>query len=271
MSPHRTSRILLAAALAAAVTIPAQAIDLRLATENDFLTGDNRDDLYTFSVALAAEQGPYRLTFRESAFTDREADRRFDETHLTVGRAVPGLGEWSLYAEVGAVHVGRGLLGESTQNALHRFLDEEELDLRYLGSRFHPSLGVEAERTFALAGDLDLGPRLEAESIPGFRSHAALGAQGRWQASAVLTLHLFAGARWSEASLELLDRHLASLAPIARLGVVFRDRLFVSWTYNEYGDEREHFSVGIRTGLSRTRAERLAAATAPWSGVATRG
>lgn len=49
---------------------------------------------------------------------------------------------------------------------------------------------------------------------------------------------------WSDTSLELLDRHLAPLAPIARIGVVFQDRLFVSWTYNDYGDEREHLSVG---------------------------
>jgi hypothetical protein len=177
-----------------------------------------------------------------------------------------------LLAAALAVHVGRGLFGQSTQNALHRFLDEEELDLRYVGSRFYPGLGVEAERSFALGGGVDLGPRLEAESIPGFRSHAALGAQGRWQASAALTLHLFAGGRWSDASLELLDRHLASLAPIARIGVVLKDRLFVSWTYNDYGDEREHLSVGLRTGLTpRKSAARLAEAAAPWSGTAAGG
>jgi hypothetical protein len=142
--------------------------------------------------------------------------------------------------------VGRGLFGQDAQNALHRALGQEEVELRYLGSRLHPRLRMEAERSFLPTQGLDLGPRLEAESIPGFRSHAALGAQARWHGGAGIVLHLFAGGRWSRESLALLDRHTTSLAPLARLGVVVADRIFVSWTYNEYGDEREHLSVGLR-------------------------
>jgi len=245
----RSGGPLVAAGLVAALalaTAPALAVDLRVATENDFLTGDNQDDLYTFSVALAAERGPYTFTLRENAFTDRQAGRRFDETHLTAGRALPDLGAWSLYAEGGAVHVGRGLFGQAAQNALHRVLGQEEVELRYLGSRLHPRLRLEAERLFLPADDLDVGPRLEADSIPGFRSHAVLGAQARWRSGAGITLHLFAGGRWSRESLALLDRHTTSWAPLARVGVVVAERIFVSWTYNEYGDEREHLSVGLR-------------------------
>jgi hypothetical protein len=238
--------VLLPAALVLAIAAPAHAIDLRIATENDFLTRDNRDDLYTFSLALAVERGPYTFSLRENAFTDRQAGARFDETQLAVRRAIPGFEAWSLHTEAGAVHVGRGLFGQDAQNALHRLVGGDELDLRYLGSRVYPSLGLEAERSFAVTGDLSLGPRLEVVSVPGFRSHAALGARADWRASASITLHAFAGGRWSDSSLALLDRHLASLAPLARLGVVLKDRVFVSWTYNDYGDEREHLSIGLR-------------------------
>lgn len=251
---HRSSRraasgpfalrfAVLAAALALA--IPAHAVDLRFATENDFFTSDNRDDLYTFSVALSADRGPYTVSFRENAFTDREAGIRFDESRLTVRRAISGAGAWDLQAEVGKVHVGHGIFGQEAQNLLHGVLGDDQLDLRYLESDRYASLGVEAERTFAFGPGLDLGPRLEIESVPGFRSHAAVGAQGRWEAGDRVTVHFFAGGRWSDASPAVLDRHLAPLAPIARLGVVFGDGLVVSWTYNDYGDEREHLSVGF--------------------------
>lgn len=239
------------AALAVALAAPAQAVDLRLSTENDYLTQDNRDDLYTFSVAVSAEKGPYTVAFRESAFTDRQAGRRFDETRLTVGRRVPGLGRWNVHAEAGIVHVGRGLLGQETQNAVHRLLGEEELDLHYLSSELHASLALEVERSVDLPGGLAFGPRFEVAGVPGFRSDAALGAQARWQAKPGLAVHVLTGVRWSDASLPLLDRHLASLAPIARVGVVLRERIFVSWSYNEYGDEREHLSVGVQAGSFR--------------------
>lgn len=244
--PGLPGLLLLIAALAALAASPAAGVEIQFATENDFFTPGNRDDLYTFSVALSAQRGPYTFTWREDAFTDRQGGSRFDETRLTVQRAVPGFHAWSLRAEAGIAHVGRGLLGQDTQNALHRLLGDEELDLEYLPSELYPLLGLEAERLYAHGPDLDLGPRIEAESLPGFRSHAVMGAQAHWRARARLAVHLFAGARWSGASLEPLDRHTATLAPVARLGVVFRDRYSVSWTYNDHGVEREHVSFGIR-------------------------
>ncbi len=243
-----TTRLALAALLAllALDPAPARAFDLRFATENDFLTRSNSDDLYTFSVALSADQGPYTFSLRENAFTDREVDLRFDETHLMVRRAVPGLWPWSLSAAAGVAHVGHGLFGQGAQNALHRLIGDEELDLRYVGSRLYPSLAVDAERSFAAGPGLEVGPRLEAASVPGFRSHAVLGAQARWQASDGLALHALLGGQATDSSFAPLERHLASLAPIARLGLVVRDLVFVSWTYNDYGDEREHVTVGLR-------------------------
>ena len=251
---HGLIGALITAAIVAAAASPAQAIELHFTTGNDFLTFDNQDDLYTFSAALSAERGPYTITLRENAFTDRQAGERFDETHLTARRAVPGLGNWKVNFAAGAVHVGRGLLGQGTQNSLHLLLGDDQLDLRYVRARLYPSLGVEVERPFPLGAAIDVSPRLEAETIPGFQSHAALGARVHWRTTARIAVEAFAGARWSDASLALLDRHLDRLAPIARVGVSFKNTLFVAWTYNDFGDRREHLSVGFRIAPAPHRA-----------------
>ena len=165
--------------LGMAVALPAPGQELRFSTENDVFSGDDaEDDLYTFAVALEMERGPYTLSLRENAFTDRAAGARFDETYLSIGRALPGLGAWQVYAEAGAVHVGHGLFGEGVQNAVHRLLDQEEVELTYRGASLHPRLAVIAERPFAVAGGLDvlaLGPRFEVDSVPGLRSLALAG------------------------------------------------------------------------------------------------
>lgn len=236
----------LAATLAAALAAPTQALDLRLATENDFLTSSNSDDLYTFSVALAAEQGPYTFSLRENAFTDRAAGTRFDETYLTVGRSIASLEPWNLSAAVGVARVGRGIFGQDVQNAVHGLLGEEELDLRYASSRLYPAVTVEAERFSALTRSLEIGPRLEAASVPGFRSNAVLAAQARWQVAGNVAVHTLLGGQSTHSSFAPLEDHLASFAPIARLGLVLRDLVFVSWSYNDYGNEREHLSLGVR-------------------------
>ncbi|MGH9464905.1 MAG: hypothetical protein ACRD0X_04620 [Thermoanaerobaculia bacterium] len=243
---HRTGSLLAAAIVATALTTPARALDLRLATENDFFTSSNSDDFYTFSVALSADKGPYTFSLRENAFTDQQAGTRFDETYLTVRHAIPGLEPWNFSATLGVARVGRGLFGQDAQNALHRFIGEDELDLRYVSSRLHPSVAVEAERAFAITRDVELGPRLEAASVPGFRSHAVLAAQARWQAARNVAVHLLLGGQGTDSSFAPLDRHLASFAPIARLGLVLHDLVFVSWSYNDYGNEREHLSLGVR-------------------------
>ncbi len=246
MTYRVVTRLAVVAALATVPAARAPAVELRLTTENDLLTSDNRDDLYTFAVALSVVKGPYTFSWRENAFTDRQAGMRFDETHVTVRRAVPGTGRWRLEAEGGWVWAGRGLLGESAQNAVHRLLGQEELSLPYSASRLSPSLAVEVERPFRLADDFEVGPRLEAYGAPAFRSHAVAAGQARWQPGPHLAVGLLAGGRWSTASFAPLERHLAALAPLVRLEIVWRQGAFVSWTYNDYGDEREHLSVGFQ-------------------------
>ncbi len=245
--PDRWSQLLTSALLLATLASHAGAAELRFTTENDLLgRNPTPDDLYTFSVAFEVDRGPLTFSMRENAFTDRAAQVRFDETYLTVGRAVPGLGTWSAYAELGAAHVGRGLLGEGVQNTVHRLIGDDEVELPYEGSSLHPYVALSGDRSFAVGRRLEVGPRLEADSVPGLRTLALAGAQARWQLRAGVALHLLLGARWSHASFGPLEPHLDGLAAAARVGVVLRDRIFITWSSNDYGDQREHWSVGYR-------------------------
>ena len=241
----------LAAALlaAAALALPAGAQGIRFSTGNDILTDERtQDDLYTFSVALEIERGAYTFALRENAFTDRAAAVRFDETYLTVGRSFAGPRAWRLDAEAGLVHVGHGLFGEDAQNAVHSLLDQEEVELRYVGSDLHPRLTLAAERPFSVSQKLAVGPRLEIDAAPGLRSFAVAGGQMLWQPGRRVAVQLLAGGRYSEADFEPLEPHLDGWAPVARLGLTLADRVFLAWTYNDYGDEREHLTIGYRLG-----------------------
>ncbi len=244
--------VLVVAAGLTALAPGAHALELRLTTGNDLLTGSSaKDDLYTFAVGLELERGEYTLSLRENAFTDRHAGLRFDETYLTLGRLLPGPRPWDVYAEAGVVRVGHGLFGAAAQNTVHRFIGDEEVELRYDGASTHARLGLLAERAFALADNLEVGPRFEVDSIPGLRSHAVLAAQAHWQPKASFAVDLVAGGRFSRASFAPLESHLATSAPVARVGVVLHDRISLAWTYNDYGDEREHLSIGYRIAPGR--------------------
>jgi hypothetical protein len=234
--------------LAAASTSLAQAQELRISTGNDLFSGNTQDDLYTFSVAIQAERGAYTLALRENAFTDRAAGVRFDETYLGVGRDVPLGGSWQLRAEGGLVHVGHGLFGQSTQNAVHRFLHQSEVELRYRDSELHPRLALVAERPFAVGHGLTVGPRVELDAVPGLRSFALAGAEVLWQPSDRFAVQVLAGGRYTETSFGPLEPHLADFAPVARLELALAERVYLAWAYNDYGDEREHLTIGYRLG-----------------------
>lgn len=236
-------------AFAAFASVPtATAVELRFTTENDLLAeSTDRDDLYSFAAAVDLERGASTYSLREHGFTDRDAGLRFDETHLSVGRA-HGRGPWTFYGEIGAVHVGHGLLGEAAQNAVHRLIGDEEVDLRYLESSWHGRAAATVDRLLQVTDALELGPRFEAELTPGLRSHLVTALGLRWQPTSALAVHAVAGGHWTQASLAALEPHLEDFAPIARLGVVVGERLFASWSYNQYGDERRHFSIGVRVG-----------------------
>ncbi|HVS16491.1 MAG TPA: hypothetical protein VMV46_21455 [Thermoanaerobaculia bacterium] len=223
----------------------AEAFELRFTTENDLLVTD-QDDLYTFAVALELHRGPYTVSFRENAFTDRAAGLRFDESQLALGRALPAPEPWSLHAEAGLVHVGEGLFGEQTQNRVHDLIGGEQVDLPYVESSLHGRLALTAQRSFALTDRLGLGPRLELDAIPGLRSHAVLAAHADWRPHRALALHAVVGARFSDASHAALERHLQPSSAVVRVVVQLRETISLTWTYNDYGDGREHLTVGYR-------------------------
>jgi hypothetical protein len=240
--------------LFALVAVGAGAQGIRFSTENDILTDNpTKDDLYSFALGFEVERHGLVWSLRENGFTDRAAGLRFDETFLTVGYFVPKLETWTLFVAGGVAHLGEGIFGERTQNAVHRAIGDDEVHLGYTGSSFHPRFELRAERASG-AGPAAWGPRFELESVPGLRSHATVGAQGLWQPSGRVEVHLFAGVRWSDASFAPLEPHLVELAAAARVGVVVDGRFFLSWSYNEYGDEREHLAVGYVVPLGRGRS-----------------
>jgi hypothetical protein len=247
-----------ALALATLASAPLGAQRLRFATENDLLANsDTPDDLYTFSVALDLERGGLTWSLHEDAFTDRAAGIRFDATFLGAGRTFDLDGPWDVRAEAGLLHIGRGLFGEHAQNAVHRALGGERVELDYLDASLHPRVAASAERSLPLGRRLDLAPRFVAELVPGVDARALAGVTVRWRPSPRLGVEALVGGRWARALLPALEPHLTALAPAASLGVVLFDRLFVSWAYNEFGDEREHLSAGWRMGLSGGGGEGL--------------
>ncbi|MEM1178540.1 MAG: hypothetical protein AAGM22_09355 [Acidobacteriota bacterium] len=250
--------------LAPLLSTPAAALDFRFETENDFLTGDNEDDLYTFAVALEFDRGEYLWAIREKAFTDRDGGVRFDETQIAVGRQVtlPGgwFRGWDAYGEIGVIRLGEGLLGEDVQNALHSVIGSDEVDLDYVAEDdVHASLFLRLDRLYKLRHNLTAGPRIEAFSAPGFRNTAVASVQAFWQPTDYLAVEALAGARFSESSLRFLDPHLEEVDAVAELGFVLQDRILVSWSYNDHGTAREHFSIGYRFGNFKGEKDRRGA------------
>ena len=234
----------------------AGAQEFRFITDNDLFSGSTQDDLYTFAVAFEGERAGTRLSLRENAFTDRQAGTRFDETILSAGRDLP---EWQSFRstiEVGGVSVGEGLFGEKAQNAVHQALGGDHVELPYVERSFHGRLALATERWTAVGSRLALGPRLEGELISGLRSHLIVAAQARWEPLDQLLIHAVAGARWSDVDYTPLEPHIAPFAPIARFELNYGEHAFLAWSYNEYGDEREHLHLGYRVWLSRFPAPR---------------
>ena len=234
-------------AVAAASATRADAVLVRVFTENDYMTRNpTNDDMYTFALGVEVEHRPYVVSFRENAFTDREAGGRFDETYLTVRRAVPRARSWGLRVELGAVHVGRGLFGQELQNAFHRLIGDDELHLRYVSSSLRALAGLTAGRTFLLSGRFGIGPHVEARAIPGFRTDALAGLRTSWRSGRHVALDLLTAERYSHTSLALLEPHLTRFAPLVRVELTLQGSVAAAWTYNDYGDRRQHVSIGYR-------------------------
>lgn len=236
----------------------------RVVQNNDFLA-DNTvdDDFYTFGIRLELSYGAlsYRLT--ENAFTDREDDARFDETYLTVGRLLPDawLGAWNVWVELGAVHVGEGLLGQSAQNQLHELVGVDPVHLEYLEGvdDYHAHVTAELGRQWRLARHWTAGPRIGFSTSIGFRTNSLAGVRTVWKPSRRFAVDVVLGARFADTELPLLEPHLekASLAAMVELDLPFG--FLVEWSLNRYGTERRHLSFGWSIGGGRSPQRRQGA------------
>ncbi len=237
-------------ALLALIAPAAGAQEFRFSTENDLVTSSpTPDDLYTYSLGFEAFLRGNAITLDENAFTDRAAGIRFDETYLSVGRSVPVPGPWSLHAEAGAVHVGHGLFGERLQNAVHHWCGCDLIHLRYVGSSVRPRIAFDLKRGSASGAAFTAGPRLQADIVPGLRSWALVAADATWHAGADIAIEALVGDRFTHASYAPLRPHLPASSIAWQVGVLFAERVFISWSYDDYGDRREHVTAGYRVPL----------------------
>ena len=247
--------LVLATALAAAS--PAAAAGFRFVTDNDFLA-DNGDDLYSFGVGFELHRGRYTLTLKENGFTDRAAGVRFDETFLTVGRSLPLPRGWDGWGELGAVHVGNGLLGETFQNDFHELIQADTVRLDYVeDGQVLPVASFAATRLSPLGPRFAAGPYVEASAAPGLKSHVLAAAQASWDVHPDVTLSALVGARHSEAELAALEPRMGGTAAQAELTLVWRQRVALSWSYNASGTRQEHLAIGWRVGADRGFARAL--------------
>lgn len=236
----------------------AASADVRIIFANDFLASNKLDDdLYTGAFIIDYPLGRFVLTGGENLFTDSENGLRFDETFLKVGRDLRPRGAWSPRFEVGAIHVGRGLLGEDVQNAIHRLIGDDEVFLDYVeGSRVYPTIRLLAERPLPLLRDFDLRFEADVAAAVGFKEHAIARLRAQMPISGSLRVDLAVGARYSRTSFDALKPRLETLGPTWEAGLTFRDRVAFGWDYNSFGTKSQHFNIvyiGKLGRKSRTR------------------
>jgi hypothetical protein len=227
---------------------PLRAGQIRFETDNDFLTSNpENDDLYTFSLSLAWEWAAQTVSLREHAFTDKDADLRFDETYLTLARELPLRGAWRAHSEAGLVYVGRGLFGQTVQNELHDLVGDQEVDYEYVdNSRIHPWGELVFDRRAVRGPRLAHGPRFSLTAAPGFQAAVMAGWRVEWSPPGPIDLGVTAGLRYSHTAYAPLEPHIAARAAYGGLEVALWDGFVATWTYNAYGTERQHVAFSWR-------------------------
>lgn len=243
-----------------AVAATPSAPRFELTMSNDILVG-NLDDRYTAAIGgrLPLVERHLRVELSERMFTDRAAGQRFDETRLALVREGLEARGWVIDLSAGVLHVGRGLFGESAQNAIHRLWSSAEVDLDYLDDqRFHFELGGRAIGPERGGSRWGWHPEAEVAVAPAFSRSAAMRVAARGQVTDWLELRVSAGARHAHSRNALLAPHLESLAPELGVGITLFDRLSLAWTDNAYGtgDDHVHLVWRLRSPDSGGRGSR---------------
>lgn len=246
--------------LSALASVPVRAEQtpwgVRIVTNNDiFANNEVKDDFYTFGLRLDLSYGSWALRWEENAFTDREAEQRFDETFLTLGTLLSAErpGGWYLWAEAGAVHVGEGFLGQGAQNDIHELTGDDKVFLDYLEDEdTYPHFEAEVGRQWRIGSSWSYGPIFGAGVSPGFRTNALAGWRTRWRPTESFGVDLILGGRYAETDLELLAPQLRRKGPAALLEIELPLHVVFEWSLNRYGTDREHFSFGFSFGSRRS-------------------
>lgn len=244
--------VLLALTLVLPAARPATAAEVTLTTSNDPVSGNERDDdLYTAEVALDIHLKGQDIRFGERMFTDHERGVRFDETSLELGRPVSWLRGWGGEASLGVLHVGRGLLGEGAQNAVHRLVGSDEEDLEYVADhRFYPLAKLVLARPLDVSSNLGtVIARTEAVAAPGFHSSLRAGLEAQRSLGAGFDLLVGVAGVLHDVDSDLLGDVVASSGIAWDLGVGWRN-VSVVLSHNAYGTETRHLTLGYRFDAS---------------------
>lgn len=253
-SSKTTGRVrgVLLALLLLGLPAAAPAAEITFTTSNDPVSGNERpDDLYTAELALELALDERDLVLTERMFTDRERGVRFDETSLELSRPFRPLAGWSGEAGLGVLHVGRGLLGESVQNAVHRLVGSEEEDLRYAADhRLYPLATLTLARPLPVSSNLgSVTGRIQAVAAPGFHSSLRAGLQAERSVGAELAVLAGVAGVLHDVDSGLLGDAIASSGVAWDLGVGWRD-LSLVLSHNAYGTETRHLTLGYRFSVN---------------------
>ncbi len=253
-TPARRFASLLLLALATLGASSARAGELRLTTSNDLLSGGGAgDDLYTATVEVTLDSHLGRVTFGERMFTDRAHARRHDETYLELGRELPTSGGWQPEVRLGVLRLGRGLLGESIQNEVHRWVDSEAVHLDYREQTlWRPTVAASATRELGRAGGFWWSAAGDAFAAPDFRTWARLGVAAERSLGGGLAVRVGLGARADRVRTEWLAGHVRDQGLSGEVALRWQ-RLTLRWTQNVDGTGTEHLTLSWRLGDGAAR------------------
>lgn len=256
-SVSRRRRILVGILLLLVISVAPATGDVRIVFANDFLASNElNDDLYTGALVIDYPVGRFMLTGGENLFTDSENNLRFDETFVHLGRSLAPRGVWLPRVELGVVHVGRGLLGENAQNAIHRVVGDDEVSFDYVeGNRVHATIRLVLERTIPRARFADLRFEADIAAAVGFKEHAIARLRASLPVTRGLRVDLSLGARYSHTSFDALRPRLETWGPTWEAALTIRDRVSMGWNYNRFGTKSQHFNIAYIAALgSKSRA-----------------
>jgi hypothetical protein len=238
---------LVAGLLCAPLCVSASDYEMELGTIND-LWGFNEieDDLYTSTVSLGLRYEDFQVRLWENTFTDHENELRWDESYLTAAFSPGELWGWRSEVELGMMALGQGLLGESVQNAVHRWIGEPEVDLPYVDGRTFGVAAARLGRSYRPLRDVTVRPRVELFAAIDFRAWLLASARVEWRPLKFLSWSNEVGGRLDRTDYAPLEPWLRDSGALFETSLGFFDVLHLAWNYNWYGTGRSHTRLDLR-------------------------